>query len=172
MKTSKEFKETIQNYLEKRSEADELFSVTYKKENKTIEECCDYIMHCAQKGGCAGYSDDEVFGWAVHYYDEDDIKNIKSVNAKVIVNHSVELSEEDKAKAFEKGMELAIEEAKSEAKKSLAGKVKLSEDEKREAKQVAFQKVVSDQKEKLIMKKAKKKEGVVANDETDLFSGL
>ncbi|MBF4484410.1 PcfK-like family protein [Flavobacterium sp. CSZ] len=172
MKTSKEFKEAIQNYLEKRAAEDELFAVTYKKENKSLEECCNYIMNCAQSGGCGGYSDNEVFGWAVHYYDEDDIKNIKSVSGKVIVNHSVELSEEDKAKAVEQGMERAIEEAKLQAKKNLAGKVKLSEEDKREAKQIAFQKVVSDQKEKLIMKKTKKKESGVVEDETDLFSGL
>lgn len=172
MKTSKEFKEAIQNYLEKRAAEDELFAVTYKKENKNLDECCNYIMQCAQKGGCGGYSDNEVFGWAVHYYDEDDLKSIKSVSGKVIVNHSVELSEEDKAKAIEQGMERAIEEAKSQAKKNLVGKIKLSEVEKQEAKQAAFQKVVSDQKEKLLMKKTKKKENVIADEETDLFSGL
>ncbi|WP_268846435.1 PcfK-like family protein [Flavobacterium aestivum] len=172
MKTSEGFKEVIKNYLEKRAIEDELFAVTYKKENKSLDECCSYIMECAKKGGCAGYSDNEVFGWAVHYYDEDDVKNIKSVSGKVIVNHSVELSAEDKVKATERGMELAIEEAKCEAKKNLAGKVKLSEEERREAKQVAFQKVVSDQKEKLILKKTKKKEGVIVNEEIDLFSSL
>jgi hypothetical protein len=30
-------------------------------------------MKCA-KGSNGGYSDDEVLIWAVHYYDEDDIK--------------------------------------------------------------------------------------------------
>jgi len=90
MKASNAFKDTIKAYLDKRASEDELFSSTYKKENKNLEECCNYVMQCAKAGGCAGYSDDEVFGWAVHYYDEDDIKNIKPVNAKVIVNHHVE----------------------------------------------------------------------------------
>jgi hypothetical protein len=172
MKHSKVFKETIKNYLDKRASEDELFAVTYQKENKTLEECCNYVMQCAQKGGCEGYADKEVFGWAVHYYDEDDIKNIKSASGKVIVNHSVELSEEEKIEAKKQGLERAIEEAKEEAKKNLSENVELTEEEKQEAKQAAFQKVVSDQKEKLIMKKTKKKEGVVTNEETDLFSSL
>jgi hypothetical protein len=48
------------------------------------------------KGGCAGYSDRRFSVGAVHYYDEDDIKNIKPISGKVIVNHSVELTEDDK----------------------------------------------------------------------------
>ena len=88
MKTSNAFKETIKVYLDKRASEDELFAVTYQKENKKLDECCDYVMQCAKEGNCAGYSDDEVFNWAVHYYDEDDIKNIKPVGGKVIVNHS------------------------------------------------------------------------------------
>lgn len=90
MKASNAFKETIKAYLDKRAAEDELFATTYKKENKNLDECCSYVMQCAQKGGAQGYADEEVFGWAVHYYDEDDIKNIKSVNAKVVVNHTIE----------------------------------------------------------------------------------
>lgn len=115
-KVSKPFMESIKNYLDKRAAEDELFAETYKKENKSLEECCNYVMKCAKDGGCAGYSDEEVFAWAVHYYDEDDIKNIAPVSGKVIVNSSVELSEEEKAAAKEKAMELAIEEAKEASK--------------------------------------------------------
>lgn len=154
MKTSKAFKDTIKSYLDKRAAEDELFAETYKKENKNLDECCNYVMQCAQKGGCAGYSDDEVFGWAVHYYDEDDIKNIKPVTGKVIINKSVELTEEDKAEAKAKGMKEAIAEAKEEAKKSLVGTVELTEEDLKDVKQKAIDKVVEKQKEQ-ITKKAK-----------------
>ena len=43
---------------------------------------------------------------AVHYYDEDDIKVGKKFNATVIVNHKVELTEEEKAEARKKAIEL------------------------------------------------------------------
>lgn len=52
-----------------------------KKENKSLKECFDYILvelskQCTKDGSIGFVSgDDEVlFGLAVHYYDEDDIK--------------------------------------------------------------------------------------------------
>jgi len=168
MKASNAFKETIKVYLEKRASEDELFAVTYKKENKNLDECCNYVMKCAKEGNCGGYSDDEVFGWAVHYYDEDDIKNIKPISGKAIVNHSVELTEEDKKLAKEKAMELLIEESKSEQKKTLSETIELSEEDLQDAKKQAMQKVVSEQKEKMVTKAAKKKPTAEV-EQIDLF---
>lgn len=75
-----QFEDTIKNYLDSRAKEDSLFAETYKKENKSIEECCKYIMQQAQKmynkrvnGGIA-IDRKTVYGWAVHYYDEDDIE--------------------------------------------------------------------------------------------------
>ena len=68
-------KEAIQSYLDERAKTDELFAVAYKKKNKSIDECCTYIMGEAQKrGNAVCMSDEEVFGLAVHYYDEDNLK--------------------------------------------------------------------------------------------------
>lgn len=75
-----QLEDSIKNYLDGRAKEDSLFAETYKKENKSIEECCKYIMQQAQKmynkrvnGGIA-IDRKTVYGWAVHYYDEDDIK--------------------------------------------------------------------------------------------------
>ena len=70
------FETTIKNYLDNRAQTDSLFAETYKKANKNIKECCRYIISQARKlGGQAVAVDDAtVYGWAVHYYDEDDIK--------------------------------------------------------------------------------------------------
>jgi hypothetical protein len=169
MKTSNGFKETIKAYLDKRALEDELFAVTYKKENKNLDECCNYVMKCAKDGACAGYSDDEVFGWAVHYYDEDDIKNIKPISGKVVVNHTVELTEEDKAQAKAEAMREAIEEAKEEAKKSISGTIELSAEDIQAAKAKAIDKIASDQKEKLVAKATKKK-ATAEVEQIDLFA--
>lgn len=90
MKASNTFKETIKAHLDKKAAEDELFAVTYQKENKNLDECCNYVVQCAKEGKCEGYDPEEVFNWAVHYYDEDDIKNIKPIDCKVVVNHAVE----------------------------------------------------------------------------------
>lgn len=91
MKPSNSFKETIQQHLEARAKADELFAVTFAKEGKNIDDCCTYILNKVQKSGCNGFADDEIFGMAVHYYDEDkiDVGKMLSGNVKVVVNHSV-----------------------------------------------------------------------------------
>lgn len=93
---------TIKAYLDKRAETDTLFAQTYAKENKNIKDCCTYITNQAKKqasNGCAAISDDVVFGWAVHYYDEDDIKVNKSPKMKVAVNNSAPKQTEVKAEA-------------------------------------------------------------------------
>ncbi len=157
MKLSNAFKETIKNYLDQRAAEDELFAVTYQKENKNLDECCNYVVQCAKEGGCEGYDPSEVFGWAVHYYDEDDIKNVKPISCRVVVNQSVELTEEDKALAKKQAMDLVIEEAKVEARKTLSETIELSEEDIQEAKKQAVEKVVSEQKEKMVTKTPKKK---------------
>ena len=72
------FETTIQKYLENRAKEDSLFAETYKKANKSIKECCKYIYSKARKlaagGNAVGIDDATVYGWAVHYYDEDEIK--------------------------------------------------------------------------------------------------
>lgn len=90
------FQDTIKAYLDKRAQEDSLFAVTYEKENKNIKDCCSYITDRAKKmqcGGCAVISHEEVFGWAVHYYDEDDIKVEKSSNTRSEVKTSATKTE-------------------------------------------------------------------------------
>lgn len=67
----------IKNYLDQRAKEDEQFAKSYAKEYKSIEECLKYISQQARKraeNNVAMIEDAEVYGWAVHYYDEDDIK--------------------------------------------------------------------------------------------------
>lgn len=70
--------QAIKIYLDNRAKTDSLFAETYKKANKSIKECCKYIYSQAEKlakgGNAVGVDDATVYGWAVHYYDEDDIK--------------------------------------------------------------------------------------------------
>lgn len=72
------FETTIKNYLDNRAREDSLFAETYKKANKSIKECCRYIYSQARKlakgSNSVGIDDATVYGWAVHYYDEDNIK--------------------------------------------------------------------------------------------------
>lgn len=99
MNVTDHFKRTIQAYLAQRAMEDELFAVTYKKANKNINDCCTYILNEVRKSGCNGFTDGEVYSMAVHYYDEDNIEIGKPINARVMVNHTVELTPEEKDEA-------------------------------------------------------------------------
>ncbi len=96
MKGTDNFKRTIQDYLEERAKTDELFAKSYAKPNKSIDKCITYILNEVQRSGCNGFEDDEIFGMAVHYYDEDNLDAGKKINCKVVVNHTVELTDEEK----------------------------------------------------------------------------
>lgn len=106
MKTTDHFKNTIKSYLDQRAEEDALFAVTYAKEVKNIDDCCTYILNEVQKSGCVGFTDDEIFGMAVHYYDEDAIDVGKKIDAsRIVVNHVVELTKEEKEAGRKKATE-------------------------------------------------------------------
>jgi len=113
MKTTNPFKTTIEIYLKNRAELDPLFSETLKKENKNIDDCITYILNQVKASGCNGFTDDEIFGMAVHYYDEDDLKPGAKINAKVVVNHQVEITEDDKVDAKQKALDQLIAEEKA-----------------------------------------------------------
>lgn len=83
------FLQAVKEYLDKRAAEDELFAAKYIGSKKTVKQCCAYIMGQAKKraqDGAACIEDKVVFGWAVHFYQEDDIKGPESpVTAAVSV---------------------------------------------------------------------------------------
>lgn len=112
MKATNHFQNTIKAYLDKRAEIDLLFSFRYSLPEKKLEDCVTYILNQVQKSGCNGFHDDEIFGMAVHYYDEDNIEIGKLMhNAQVAVNHVVILSAEEKEQARQDAMQKAQDEA-------------------------------------------------------------
>ena len=82
MKTTDHFKRTIQMFLEQRAAEDELFAKRYRNPAKNIDDCVTYILNYVQKSGCNGFSDGEIY----------------------VVNHVVELTEEEKQEARRKAV--------------------------------------------------------------------
>ena len=75
-------------------------------------------MNEVQKSGCNGLDDDEVFSMAVHYYDEADIEIGKPIECKVVVNHHMELTDEEKAQARQEALKRAESEAYAQMTKA------------------------------------------------------
>lgn len=97
MKGTDHFKELIKNYLDNRAKEDELFRAKYETTTRTIDDVVNYIFHAVQQSGCCGFSDMEVYAMAVHAIDEPHLEIGKSMDCNVVVNHHIELTEEEKA---------------------------------------------------------------------------
>ncbi len=98
-KGTEQFKATIREYLEYRASTDELFAPRYADPKKNMDECITYILNEVQRSGCNGFNDDEIYSMAIHYYDEENIEVGNPINCRVVVNHTVELTEEEKREA-------------------------------------------------------------------------
>lgn len=118
-------KTKIKNYLDERAKNDELFAKAYAKPNKNIDECYKYILgEAIKKGTEVGMSHEEVYGLAVHYYDEDDIK-INPVYGYVQASASdddketkeVKLTAEEEKQAREEAIHRLAEEHYQKMKK-------------------------------------------------------
>lgn len=68
MKSTAYFTRTILTHLEQRASIDPLFAQSFSNLDKNIDDCCTYILNQVQKSGCNGFTDDEVYSMAVHYY--------------------------------------------------------------------------------------------------------
>ena len=107
MKGTEHFKQAIKSYLDERAKTDELFAVAYAKENKSLDDCVTFILNQVKalaNEGCIGMADDEVYSLACHFYDEDNIDIGKPINCGVVVNHRIELTEEEKAEARQRAI--------------------------------------------------------------------
>lgn len=75
-----------------------------------------------QKSGCNGFADDEIFGMAIHYYEENEIEVGKPINCQMVVNHTVELTEEEKEQARQDAIERLRQEEMAKLRKPIQHK--------------------------------------------------
>lgn len=147
--------EAIKAHLDGMAEGDPVFAEKLKNPKKSLKECIEYIQgevfHEYVKGkehgnmACAAPSRAEVFGMAVHYYDEENVE-IRKIGGGRPANAGRpvhELTEEEKAK-IQKEAEAKYEaqvikdlKEKEAAKKKAELERKRKEREKAEAQRKA-----------------------------------
>ena len=136
---SQAFKDTIKAHLDKFADVDFAFAMKYDgNEKKSIDECCEYILGQVAHSGQNGFTDEEIYGMAIHYYDEDDLGDWpKATNSNVIVNHHVELTPEEVEEAKEAAKNRITQEEvnriKAEEKKAQETAKKKAEEAKAKA---------------------------------------
>ena len=132
------FELCIKEYLDQFAEQDVCFKEKY--DSSKIRECVQYIYSEVKKSGRCGFCDDEIFQMARHYFLEEKGLIKCTAPSKVVVNHTIELSEEDKNKAKEK----ALKEYEKEQLNLL--KKQQQKEEEKQQKIVAKEKAKSQEK--------------------------
>lgn len=85
-----QFESVLKAHLDEMAAKDALFAAKYNNPEKSIEDCAKYVIAEVKKRLKSGNNvvsvpDAEVYGMAVHYYQEDSIgKPTETVKAKVI----------------------------------------------------------------------------------------
>lgn len=123
MKGTESFKITISDHLKKKSQENEKFAEQAKKakeSGKNIDDCIQYILNTVKATECSGFTDGEIFSIAERYYTEEvDIGS--KIDMQVVVNHEVQLTDEEKEslkkKAIEKFENEVINKRKNAGKK-------------------------------------------------------
>lgn len=101
-------KKDIQSYLDNLASKDAEFAKMYANPAKNIDECLDFIVTQVKASGVAGFHDNEIYGMAMHYYEEENVGNISkgiSGTCQVVTNHHIELTEEEKEAAKQKALD-------------------------------------------------------------------
>lgn len=103
------FEKQIAEYLSKRAEDDVNLAKKLSNPKKTIEDCANYIIKrvkdMSEGKNCVGMTDEEVFGLAVHYYDEDDIKKEEKIPCFIVGNGTkITLSDDEMAAARQEAL--------------------------------------------------------------------
>jgi len=105
------FQKRIKEYLDGKAANDAAFAEKYANGRKSVEECCDFIIGEVQKTKRIGFDDAEIYGLAVHYYDEEECKPNGKHSCRIVCDVAPVLTEEEKAQL--------AEEAKAEYKQNL-----------------------------------------------------
>ena len=86
MKVSEGFKKAINDFIEKEKLENPDFLEATKKEDRNLEDCCNYILNTVQELGHNAMADDEVFDLVSKYFFAEKIEKPKPVAAKVEVS--------------------------------------------------------------------------------------
>lgn len=139
--TMKMFEKAIKTFLDDKAEKDPAFAEKYNSEKKNIADCCKFIIAEVKKsckGKEAACTDEYVYGLAMHYYDEENIKVPDNApSCRVVVPGDVKLTEEDikeaKAEAIRKLKEQEVQEQmRKERQRQEAAEKKAEAERKRQ----------------------------------------
>lgn len=103
------FRTRIKEHLDSVAAGDPVFAEKYSNKSKCLDQCCDFICTQVKKSGRTAFADEEIFGMAVHYYDEEnpgEITDSASAGCRVVCSvPGYELTEIEKEQARKKALD-------------------------------------------------------------------
>lgn len=149
------FEKAIKDYIEKACKTDAQLAQKYADSGKNIEGCCKYIISEVKKSGRQGFADEEIYGMAIHFFDEGLETPEGAIKCDVVVNHTVELTEDEKARLKERAM--------AEYKEKIIREEQAKADKARKAEEAKAKKAAEKEKARKEEEERKRKEWETAD---------
>lgn len=113
-KTTDAFKRVIENHLQEFSQQNYLFKARLEHPDKNIDDCISFILNHVHKSNVIGYTDEEIYALARHYYDEDNVDpGTPLTNLEIKINHMIEPNEQEIKNLKQKALDQLWEQEKS-----------------------------------------------------------
>lgn len=106
LKSDGKYEKILLSYLEKNASDD--LAMRINEGDKTLSQCWNFIVSEARKKadkGCAVVDDETVYGWCIHFFEEDSIKGSDFEKANKSVKTAT--SEDKPCEPYEEGEEVA-----------------------------------------------------------------
>lgn len=127
-------------YLVEKMANDEPLKQAYKDRKITLKAVCGFITECAKKklGGVNGAVDDEeVYGWAIHYVQDEPVK-VSESNSYTLTKEEKESARAKAIREYEAAERKKLEDkAKREAERQQA-KIRKAEEEREKSGQMSL----------------------------------
>ncbi|MCC8175355.1 MAG: PcfK-like family protein [Bacteroidales bacterium] len=117
MNGTEHFKEVIAAYLDQQAAEDAHFAERRDRIARPIGDVITYILNQVKASGCNGFSDDEIFGMALHCA-EDEVEIGQPIPCQVVINRQIQLTEDEMAEAKRKAQEQLIREEMNRQRRS------------------------------------------------------
>lgn len=95
------FIQTISSHIEQVAKEDSVFAQKYSQrkllDKNCMIQCCSYIINEVKKSGRNAFANEEIYGMAIHFFDENLTNDGKAPAVKVVVP-AKDKGKSDKAK--------------------------------------------------------------------------
>ena len=143
---SEAFVERIQAFLDEQAATDKEFAAKLKKDKRTVQDCANWMIEKLAQDfrdtGKMGYDDSEIYGLALHFFDEPELKAKGNLNFQGLIMSNRprtqeykprELTDEEKA-----GLDAA---AREQYKQEQVRKLREAEQKAQEAEQRRLERI-------------------------------